>query len=203
MAARYHRYTEEHNQFIFENYKGRSTNELTEMFNQRFSLELTAGQMKGFLARNKLKNGYDARFLKGLIPHNKGKKGHNSGKETQFKKGRLPHNHRPVGTERFSKEGYVEVKVADPSTWKKKHHIVWEKVNGAVPKGHLVIFADGDKYNFDIDNLVLITKKQNAIMNRMKLRTANGEMIHTSILLADVIGKLRERELKQNGGKNK
>ncbi len=31
-----------------------------------------------------------------------------------FAKGNVPPNHRPVGSERISKDGYIEVKVAEP-----------------------------------------------------------------------------------------
>ncbi|WP_083612210.1 HNH endonuclease [Paenibacillus sp. P32E] len=35
-----------------------------------------------------------------------------------------------------------------------------------VPKGHAIIFGDGDRQNFDPNNLILITRGQLAIMNK-------------------------------------
>jgi hypothetical protein len=40
------------------------------------------------------------------------------------------------------------------------------KEYGAIPRTHIVIFKDGDKRNFDISNLVLISKSENLKINR-------------------------------------
>ena len=40
--------------------------------------------------------------------------------------------------------------------WQSKHSLLWEQHHGRkVPKGHIVMFADGDRRNFDINNLML------------------------------------------------
>lgn len=83
----------------------------------------------------------------------------------RFEKGSIPATAQqvPVGTERISKDGYVEVKVSERAvnsngSFRRKHVIVWEKAHGKpVPKGHTVVFADKDKMNFDLDNLVLVS----------------------------------------------
>lgn len=53
----------------------------------------------------------------GNIPFNKGKKGYMSAeqyekcKQTMFKKGNIPANHRPIGSERVGKDGYILIKI--------------------------------------------------------------------------------------------
>lgn len=109
-------------------------------------------------------------FQKGHVPHNKGKPFPSKGraKETQFKKGCLPHNWKPVGTERITKDGYIERKVSDTRTkkdWVPVHNIVWIRAHGEIPKGHIVIFKNKNKMDFRLDNLELISRKENMIRN--------------------------------------
>lgn len=75
-------------------------------------------------------------------------------KATMFKRGNRPHNTLNVGDERENKDGYSWVKVAEPSEWKMKHHVVF---GDDVPKGHKIIFIDGNKRNFERSNLALIS----------------------------------------------
>ena len=95
-------------------------------------------------------------FQKGSVPFNKGMKGicAKGCEKTWFKKGQKPINHRPLGSERITVDGYTEVKVEEPNKWRLKQQIVWEEHCGVVPKGYVLIVADGDKTNFDIKNLL-------------------------------------------------
>lgn len=110
--------------------------------------------------------GKDYQFKKGLHVWNKGRKlGSNWGKETHFKKGSKPHNYKPVGSKRITQDGYHETKIADPKTWKQDHVMLWEQVNGPVPKTCIIRFIDGNKNNITLDNLILINTAQNMKLN--------------------------------------
>lgn len=110
-------------------------------------------------------------FKKGNVPHNKGVKGYVTNDEkkiermkaTQFKKGHKPENWRPTGSERVNNDGYIEVKTREPNVWELKHRVVWLEHKGEIPKGVNIQFRDGNKRNFDIDNLYAIDRK-----NQMK-----------------------------------
>lgn len=139
------------------------------MFNAHFvGVQLKSSQIKAFVKNHGLKSGIDARFKLGSEPFNKGKeKTWIGGEATQFKKGHKPHNYVPVGSERVNGDDYVDIKIADPNRWRGKHLIVWEEQNGRpVPKGHAVIFGDGNRRNFERDNLILVSRGQLAIMNK-------------------------------------
>ena len=56
-------------------------------------------------------------------------------KHTMFAKGNVPPNHRPVGSERISIDGYIEVKVAEPDKWRLKQRVVYEEAKGESPEG--------------------------------------------------------------------
>lgn len=115
-------------------------------------------------------------FKPGGSPWNKGTSFTAGGRsaETRFKKGNKPHTWRPVGTERVTKDGYLQRKVTDtgysPDDYRMVHHLVWEEHTGApVPKGHALIFRDGDKRNFDPTNLELVTRAE--LMHRNSYHT--------------------------------
>jgi hypothetical protein len=116
------------------------------------------------------------------------------GEETQFKKGNRPHNYKPVGTERVNGEGYVDVKVADPNKWRSKHILIWEKENGPVPKGHVIIFGDGNRLNLELDNLILVSRKQLAILNKNNLIQKDADLTRTGIIVADIYRKINEQK---------
>jgi hypothetical protein len=110
----------------------------------------------------------------------------------------MPGNTMPLGSERINADGYVEIKYAEkggPSKnrWKGKHVLRWEQANGPVPKGFAVIFADGNRRNFKLKNLVLVSRKELAVLNHAGMLTSKNEAItkvsvniaRLKVLLAD------------------
>ena len=192
-----YRYSEEQKEFIITNNYGKYSKELAEMFNQHFNTNITAKEIAYFRKNNKLNSGLTGQFKKGNVPHNKDKKqveymskeAIERTKETRFKKGNKPKNYRPVGSERITKDGYIEVKVADPNKWETKNKIIYKQYFGDIPKGHKVIYADGNKLNNDINNLILVSDNEELIMNKYKLRTEDIELTKTGYLIAKVIDK--------------
>lgn len=192
-----HEFTPEESNFITKHVKGRSNAALAEMVNQHFGLTLTARQMNTFKKNRGLRSGIDARFKPGCVPFNKGKKGIGGHEPTQFKKGQKPHNYKPVGTERIrSVDNYVDVKVADPNVWRPKHHLIWEAANGPIPKGYVILFGDGDIRNFELDNLILITRSQLAMLNKHNLIQDDADLTRTGIIIADLHMKIAELKKK-------
>lgn len=122
-------------------------------------------------------------FKPGLVPWNKGIAGstgnHPNTQRTQFKPGRKPeeaHNYRPVGSVRVTRDGYLERKVSDglARRWVAVHRLVWEAVNGPVPKGWIVVFRPGmattDPDMVTIDRIELITRAENMARNTIHAR---------------------------------
>jgi hypothetical protein len=184
--------------FIESNVAGRSTYELTDMVNAEFDLQLGRNQIRAFIKNHKLNTGLTGRFESGQIPFNKGKKKwYAGGEETQFKAGRKPWNYKPVGTERVNGDGYVDIKIADPNKWRAKHLIVWEFAYGPVPEGYAVLFGDGDRFNFKLENLVLVSRKELAVMNHRGLIQKDTELTKTGVLIAQIVLKSGERKINQ------
>jgi hypothetical protein len=199
------KYTPEHIKYIADNITGRSFKELTVMFNNQFAMALGVSAMISLSDRHGLHNGRDCRFnqgweptqfKKGHVPANKGKKGVGGWEPTQFKKGHMPHNYVPVGSERVNGDDYVDIKIADPNKWKGKHILVWEEHNGPLPKGYVVIFGDGNRRNFDPNNLILVSRQQLLILNRKGLIQKDADLTRTGVIIADLYHKIGERKSK-------
>lgn len=161
------------------------------------------------------RQGTGTRFPKGHVPANKGlrRPGWAPGrmKDTQFKKGALAGRARkllkPVGAERISKDGYLERKthnrIPDGATraeanrlrqrrWRAVHILMWEDANGPLPKGHAIVFKNGNKRDIRLDNLECITRA--ALMTRNTIHTLPPELKETVQLLGRVNRQIRKRE---------
>lgn len=200
----FHKWTNEEKEYLKQIVQGHHYIEIQELINKKFNLNLTVGQINAAIGRYKLNTGFTGQFKKGHTPNNKGTKGiiYEGCKNTWFKKGNIPQNHRPLGSERVDEDGYVYVKIAEPNTWRLKHQVVWEKHNGKIPKGYAVIFGDRDRSNFDIDNLILVSRKQLLLLNRYKLIQNNADLTRTGVIIADIYSKISERKNGKNGKKN-
>lgn len=112
--------------------------------------------------------GRNGRFQAGQPSWNKGKKGwHAPGCEKGwFRKGErrgiATRLYKPIGTERISKDGYVERKIHDglplQSRWRAVHLIRWEQRHGPLPEGHCLKCLDGDKTNTDPENWACVPR---------------------------------------------
>lgn len=189
------KYTEEQKAFIRANGKGLDNAALTAAFNARFLTTFSVSSLTNIRYRLGAKSGLvtrvenAGRFKKGHVSSNKGKKrseymseaGQLICAKTQFKKGHPSLNRREVGSERINVDGYIEIKVAEPNRWKAKHRWLWEKEHGDIPKGHKVIMLDGNRLNVDMSNLRLVTNGEEALLNRLKLRSSNKELTEVGI----------------------
>lgn len=109
------------------------------------------------------------RFKLGQNAWNKGIHFDSGGRsaETRFRPGLVPANHKPVGSTRTSKDGYLEIKIAEGMfQWRLLHREVWKEAHSDYPaKGTAIIFKDGNKTNCDISNLEVLTRKELMLRN--------------------------------------
>lgn len=86
------------------------------------------------------------------------------------------------GSERFRNKE-IQVKTAG-GAWVGKHIFLWEQVNGKLPEGYRIMFADQNKSNFELDNLIPVTMREIFYMNRHGLITTNKELTKAGLALA-------------------
>lgn len=143
------------------------------------------------------------RFKKGHVPHNKGQRrpGWAPGRmrETQFKKGErrgvAARLYKPIGTERISKDGYLERKVNDDlplqRRWRAVHLLVWEEAHGSVRKGYAIAFRNGDKRDIRLENLECISRRE--LMARNTVHNLPKPLVETVQLLGALNRQIRRR----------
>ena len=171
-----------------------SSNEIAEAFNKEFNpdVKINGGKINDTLGkRHKIKRGF-----------NRG----------QYGKGKVK-EHKPIGTimspTNFKTRSggdryYQRIKVDTiPNIREKKGGSVWnknyiplqrylyEKEYGKLKKGEFVIFLDGNRENFELNNLVAIDRKINGKLTgyhcqaKKKITKAMIEVIKTEILLEE------------------
>ena len=165
--------------------------DLHRLFCEEFSrVDVSAINIHSLRTRNGWKTGRTGQFKKGNIPHpNARPKGAN---RTSFKKGNKPHGWKPLGSSRFSKDGYIEIKISEPRTWALLHIMIWIAANGKIPEGHCVVFKNGDKTIVEINNLELITRNENLQINRLQCSSRPLEVRPVVRAVGKLVAKTNE-----------
>lgn len=164
--------TKDEEQFIKDNVPGNTTIEIARLFNERFNQDIKPSQVKYIKLKFKLRSGVNSKFIKGIKPH----------------------NYKPVGSEFIDSNGYIRIKVADPDTWVMKQRYVYESVHGKIPKGYHVIFANQDKTDFSIDNLVLVRNKDILVAKNKHLIFEDKDLTKSGLLVAKLINEVHRRK---------
>lgn len=152
------------------------------------SAEYLASVDSGRIQRGRIDPRMQAtQFKAGQKAWNEGIKGvcgiHENCRRMQFKAGRPASeaaNYRPIGSERLSKDGYLERKVTDDPNimparrWVGVHRLVWEAANGPVPDHHVVCFLPGrrtaEAEKITLDALELVHRSELARRNHPRSR---------------------------------
>lgn len=175
-------------------------------FVQQFDrADVSVDDIKALCTRKGWKTGRTGCFEKGAVPANKGRKMpfNAASAATRFKKGnrtgRANHVYKPIGSERYSKEGYIERKIHDgmplQSRWRGVHRIRWEEKNGPVPDGHVLKCLDGDRQNTDPSNWLAVPR---AMLPRLSGRwamaydSAPAELKPVLLTIAELDEKARQ-----------
>ena len=143
--------------------------------------EVTQTHLTSLCKRNGWLTGRTGRFEPGHEPANKGRKGYSppGSEKGWFRKGErrgvATKLYQPIGTERLSKDGYLERKINDDlplqGRWRAVHLVRWEAANGPVPEGHCLKCLDGDRRNTDPRNWEAIPR---ALLPRLAGRWTTG-----------------------------
>lgn len=139
------KYTAEMQDFIRNNALGKQWSELADLFNAEFGTNKTPRQIQS--------QAHDIGVRNGIQP-----KAHHLAR------------YRPVGSTRLDKDGYVVIKVADPCTWKRAQLVEWEKYHEPIDiRKEMLLFLDGNRQNYHIDNLYKIPRKYIGTLNKYEL----------------------------------
>lgn len=216
-------WTPEEEAYMRENYADTRTADLAQHLGRPYTAvsqhAIRLGLVKSpeYLRSTRLQPGQcigkEHQFRPGHEPANKGlrRPGWAPGRmaETQFKRGsrtgKAARNWRPIGTVLPDPEGYLRIKVREAEygkepcgfgntqVWPLLHRHLWEQAHGPIPEGHLVVFRDGNRSNCVIENLMLMTRAENARRNSM-WNTLPRELAEVIQLQGALKRQLRRRE---------
>lgn len=155
-------------------------------------------------ARRAVTAGAATRFARGHVPANKGC-AHRPGwapgrmRAGQFRRGErrgvAVRLYQPIGTERLSKDGYLQRKTNDDlplqRRWRFVHVLVWEAAHGPAPKGHAIVFRNGDRRDIRIENLELVTRAE--LMARNTVHNLPKPLARTVQLLGALNRQIRRK----------
>ena len=175
-------------EFVRDNSWGVGSKKMAEMTNEKFGTNWTETGMKQFRQRHGIKSGVTGWYRKGRSPGNKGKKQEEymsleaieRTKKTRFKPGQSPVNQLPVGSIVVGSIGYKMIKLSMTGNYRERweflHKYIWRQHHGEIPKDMLISFKDGNRLNCDIDNLMMLSKGENATMAKKGYRSHNPEI---------------------------
>lgn len=161
--------TEEQKAFIEEYYPHHSVNETTRAFNEKFGTDKKRWTMLNYARRHDLVVDEEIVTKSKRFPHRKGGDSKNAERE--------------IGSTRFDGQ-YWLIKTEDG--WKPCHRAVWEEHFGKVKKGHAVIYLDGDRTNWSVENLEEVPITYLGMLDRNGLRSKHPILTEAGILWCDL-----------------
>ncbi|MDR1110369.1 MAG: HNH endonuclease [Deltaproteobacteria bacterium] len=217
-------FTEEQISFIKDNRYNMSYNKLSISFNSTFNTNLNEITIKYYIYKYNICKKYNQitteqrEFIKLLIEENKeidyirelfNKKYDKKYNLKNFKRicsrSKLIDIKRkiyPVGSivQIGDNDNYLYEKT-NTKKWVKKQCIEWEKYNEKLDKNHTIIFKDGNVYNFNINNLLLIPMSEFHMIrcNHLLHKWRDEEELELVLSLARLKLKIAERSRDRRG----
>lgn len=120
----------------------------------------------------------------------------------------------PVGTEKYSeyydcifvKTHHCDTrKIKDKKKrdylrnlqWEMKQNVVWEKTMGCkLPKGWVVIFLDGNRMNYDQNNLYAVPIHVAGTIEKMKMHSENATIYKTALMWGQLFYEMKKSDQK-------
>lgn len=196
----YIKWTDEMIEYVRNIYPHYTNKEIAQMLKERYGITVRPMSLRNlhhkYKYEDKLVN--VGCFEKGFTPWNKDRKMTEEEKKksmsTWFKKGNIPPNARPIGSMRENTDGYVVIKTKKTGRWSLYQRHVYEQAHGVkLDKNDLVLFADGNTRNFDVDNLVRITREELLYLNQEGLISKDQDITKAGVGVAKLIAKINER----------
>lgn len=149
-----------------ENYENKTHEELSVLFPNRSRSSIVQKANVMGLRKNKSITASE-QFRNGLTPWNKNTKGVMKPNKTSFVKGQKSSRTRSIGelsVRNCKGINYVYVKTSD-GKWIQQQKVNWEKINGKIPKGMILVCLDGNSENTKVENWKAITRGENMKRN--------------------------------------
>ncbi len=158
-------YSDEQLNFIKECYLKYGTKEATKLFNKKFNMTKSMSQISAIAK----KNGW---HVDTSVRENIWANCLDRSKE--------------VGSIRKNKSGRFFIKVEGYKKYQEAGRAVWEKHNGKIPKGNVILYLDNDPSNYDINNLAMISRKRLTELQGFGMKSIDAEITKTGIVWCEL-----------------
>lgn len=167
-------YTQEKINYIKSIFRGHLRREVIEMYNKKFNENMTFNEYMAFRKKYGLKNEVNQKFDGSNIN---------------------PNPPAPIGHEIiYYNKGLKRIKVkVGENKWVEKTRYIYEQHYGKIPDNCFIIFLDGNRDNYNIENLKCITTKQHRTMAGNKLYFGNKDLTETGIDVAKLMIKTKDK----------
>lgn len=198
------RYTPEIVEILKKTIDTHTLDEVVELLNKNYGGGFTKQNVSTARSKRGIKpKTHNGHFKKGVPnKYSKGKKpkdymspsAYAKWKAGKFQKGNIPKNAHPIGTVVDTARG-LEIKVSHgqyKKNWRPLREVLWEDYHGKIPDGYSVIHLNGDRDDYDIENLALLNKKQHWFMKHHNLYSDDRELSEAGVQLAHLDRAIRD-----------
>lgn len=170
-------YSEELVDFIEQNRLKYNINKLCEMIHNQFGKDITPKVLRKYFYR------------------------HNLDYKKQLCRRWNSTNAKPIGFESPpDKNGLVRIKINEKQ-WVYKQRYIYEQHYGKIPKDHKVVFLNGDKTDYRIENLAIAPNKEVLYIYGQELNSSNAEITKLGLQVAKLQNKILEKGKKNENSK--
>lgn len=161
---------------------GHTTDEIIALVKEYWNIEMTPDTVRSYNHAYGIKSGLNA------------KKSLTGGRHSYPSGMVVPHA--AATKDRPNRSSNVMVKLSS-GKWVLNHRRIWELANGPIPKGHKIIFLDGNTLNYSLTNLALVSDAEGLIMNDRHLFTKNKQLTKSGIAIAQVVARTHKLKRKK------
>lgn len=100
----------------------------------------------------------------------------------------------PIGSERIKSDGMIQIKITK-TKWEYKQRYLYEKYhNVKLTSKDYVIFLDGNRNNFSIDNLKRVNCRVASILGNLRLPSRSKEITNLALVYAHSVIQVADLE---------
>lgn len=195
-SQRVRKYSEEYIEWLRKEAPGSMRQDLLRRSIEEFGLDIDSVKLDKLMTYYGIHTGVDTTYKKGQAGWNKGTKGLMKRNSGSYQTGRIASNRLPVGTMRKAHDGFYETKYEQPDKWMLSHRLIWIQAGRELNSNDMILFADGNKENLSLDNLIKVTRSEMGVMKTTRgMHFDNPSVTRVNVALAKL--RIKNRNLKK------
>lgn len=162
------KYSKEFEEEMIKKAKNKKIVELLEIANKKYNYNITKSQLRQYLSkRNIIYKDYKNNMVRNMC------------------------DKVPIGTEYIKSDGMTLIKISK-NKWQYKQRYIYEQYyNVKLKSDEYIIFLDQNRNNFDISNLMKISRHESSILSNQKIFSKNPKVTEAGVQVAKLIIKIK------------